>query len=54
MNIVKYVLLFALIGLCVWLIIDTTIFVVKRVKEKRAKSKLDSIQTIEVKEDKKD
>lgn len=37
MEVVKWILLLGLIALSVWLIVDTTIFAVKKVKEKKAK-----------------
>lgn len=37
MEVVKWIILLALIGICVWLVVDTTIFAVKKIKEKKAK-----------------
>lgn len=37
MEVVKWILLLGMIALATWLVIDTTIFVVKKVKEKKAK-----------------
>lgn len=39
MEVFKYILFFALLGLVIWLTIDTVIYIVKKVKAKKLKQK---------------
>lgn len=39
MTVVKWILLIGLIALTIWLVVDTTIYVVKKVKKKKLAKK---------------
>ena len=37
MEVAKWIVLIAIIGLAIWLVVDTTIFAVKKIKAKKQK-----------------
>lgn len=37
MEVAKWIVLIAIIALAIWLVVDTTIFAVKKIKEKKKK-----------------
>lgn len=48
MEVVKYVVFFALVGLVIWLTIDTIIYAVKKIKAKKAKAKAKEVEQKDV------
>lgn len=39
MNWLQFVLFLLILGVCIWLVVDTIIYIVKKVKEKKSKAK---------------
>lgn len=39
MNWLQFVLFLLILGLCIWLVVDTIIYIVKKVKDKKSKVK---------------
>ena len=47
MEVVKVIILVVCIGLCAWLVVDTILYVVKKVKNKKLKQAQKDVQKVE-------
>lgn len=48
MDVIKYVVFFALVGLVIWLTIDTIIYIVRKVKQKKKDKAKEVVDTQQI------